>query len=352
MLGNDITIFHCDGEPRCINRRLQNTFWEEVAASWFTLTANSNPSGRQILAKPLWYNKHINVNIPLNKNRMIAKGVIRIKNIYNVVEKRLMTASELHSCYNVSNFLVWNSILLAIPGHWKRILGNEKPVNEETSEMFKEVMSTMKCAQWSYPKLLSSLPLTVPEKAIRKWQSELDLPSSAVWSDLFKKIYSYTADFRLRWLQLRIMHRIIPANSRLNLYGILSSGNCDRCPGVRESLLHLFWLCPAVLGFWAQLRRIFGLRASLSAPSVLLGTDVGCSRISEKQFYLCALLGKWYIWRCRYNGAKPNMQGFIKMCIEYIRVEKYAAVVKNAMPKFNRDWHQLNEMLKNSKHPP
>ena len=115
VLGNDITIFHCDGEPKCIKQRLQNTFWEEVAASWFTLTANSNPSGRQILAKPLWYNKDIKLNIPVSKKRMIAKGVIQIKNIYNVVEKRLMTAPELHSCYNVSNFLVWNSLLLAIP---------------------------------------------------------------------------------------------------------------------------------------------------------------------------------------------------------------------------------------------
>ena len=34
------------------------------------------------------------------------------------------------------------------------------------------------------------------------------------------------------------------------------------------------------------------------------------------------------------------------MCIEYICVERYAAVVRNAMPNFYRDWHQLNEMLK------
>ena len=75
-----------------------------------------------------------------------------------------MTACEFHSCYNVSNFRVWNSFLLAIPGHWKRVLGNEKPVNEETFEMFQEVMSTIKCTQWSYPDLLNSLTLTVPEK--------------------------------------------------------------------------------------------------------------------------------------------------------------------------------------------
>ena len=181
---------------------------------------------------------------------MIAKGIIQIKHIYNVVEKRLMTANELQLRYNFSNFLVWNSLLLAIPRHWKRILGDDKPATAEISEIFQEVASTMKCAQWSYPKLLSSLSLTSPEKAIMKWKSELDLPSSVVWSALFKKIYACTADFRLRWLQLRIRHRIIPTNSRLKLYGIRSSESCDRCPGVRESLLHLFWLCPAVLGFW------------------------------------------------------------------------------------------------------
>ena len=40
------------------------------------------------------------------------------------------------------------------------------------------------------------------------------------------------------------------------------------------------------------------------------------------------------------------MQGFIQMCIEYIRVERYAAELRNAMPNFYRDWHQLIEMLK------
>ena len=97
----------------------------------------------------LWYSKEIKVSIPLNKNRMIAKGIIQIKHIYNVVEKRLMTANELQLRYNFTNFLVWNSILLAIPRHWKRILGVDKPATAEISEIFQEVASTMKCEHTS-----------------------------------------------------------------------------------------------------------------------------------------------------------------------------------------------------------
>ena len=46
------------------------------------------------------------------------------------------------------------------------------------------------------------------------------------------------------------------------------------------------------------------------------------------------------------------MQGFVGMCLDYIRVEEYSSLVTNSTSKFNRDWLQLNEMLKNSKHPP
>ena len=102
-----------------------------------------------------------------------------------------------------------------------------------------------------------------------------------------RKIYVCTADFRLRWLQLRIVHRIIPTNSRLCIYGIRPSDSCDRCPGIRESLLHLFWLCPAVLHFWAQFRRLFGLQNPLSAPGVILGVNLARSRISENQMHIC-----------------------------------------------------------------
>lgn len=351
VIRQDITVFHCDGDQKLIHHRLKNTFWEEVAASWFKLTHINDPSGRQILFKPLWYNKDIRLNISLNKKRMIDKGIIQIKDIYDTAEKRLMTGNELQMLYNTSNFLVWNSLLHTIPEKWKCTLEREKPLDMEVPDIFNTVASIHKCAQWAYPTLLQAIPVTTPTKAFNKWQVELDL-TTVSWSSLFNKLYRSTSDFKLRWFQLRIMHRIIPSNSRLFIYGIRPSDSCERCPGARESLLHLFWLCPAVLHFWTQLRRTLGLRDALSAPSVILGINFGCSRISESHMYLCTLLGKWYIWRCRYTKTIPNMQGFIRMCMDYICIEKYSAVVTNTMPKFNRKWLQLNEILKNSKQPP
>ena len=144
----------------------------------------------------------------------------------------------------------------------------------------------------------------------------------------------------------------LPTNGRLFLYGTLLTDNCVRCSGVRESLLHLFWQCPAVLHFWDQLTRILSLGTQLTAQSVMLRSKLGRSCAPEKQIYVCILLGKWYIWRCRFNKTKPNIQGFIHMGIDYIRVERYAAMVTDSIDKFNCNWFQLNEILKNSQHPP
>ena len=68
-----ITIFHCDGDEKRIERRLKSAFWREVAVSWFKIAENSNPSAGQILSKPLWHSKYIELNIPVNKKRMIDK---------------------------------------------------------------------------------------------------------------------------------------------------------------------------------------------------------------------------------------------------------------------------------------
>ena len=352
VISPGITIFHCDGDQKLVDRRLKSAFWGEVAASWFKLTDNNKPSSHQILSKPIWYNKHIRINVPVDRKRLIAKGVIQIKDIYDSSERRLLNAKELHTRFKVSNFLVWNSLLQAIPKPWKHSLETERPINEEMPGHFSDIKSIKKCAQWAYPTLLRSVPVTVPEKAFGKWQMELDISLSDVWSDIFKNVYAFTSDFKLRWLQLRIVHRIIPTNSRLCLYGIRSSDKCDRCPNIRESVLHLFWLCPVVLRFWAQLSRTLGLKEPLSAPSVMLGLSLGCKRIPEHQLHICTLLGKWYIWRCRYREAIPTAEDFTRACMDYIRVERYFAVVSNSMSKFNHNWGQLYEIIKNSKHPP
>lgn len=352
FINSNVTIFSCDGDRKGIQNRLKNKFWEEVAGAWYDISYIRNPTGGQILSKILWYNKDIKINVPFNKKRMIEKGIIQIKDIYNNIGKRLMTANELQVQVSAFNFLVWNGLLYAIPDEWKRTLANEKPLREEKPEIFDDFKKVQKCAHWSYPLLLRTSPVSVPEKAMTKWSEELDLPSAFSWPSWFRELYASTSDFKLRWFQLRIMHRILPTNRRLCLYGIRPSDKCDRCTDSRESITHLFWFCPVVMHFWVQLKRIISLGTPFTVRSVILGNDLGRNCIPRKQLYVCILIAKWYIWRCRFSKTKPSIQGFIRMALDYIRVERYAAMTTNSMSKFNCNWHQLNEILKNSQHPP
>ena len=346
FISTNLTIFHCDGDRKGVQNRLKNTFWEEVAGAWHSISHISNPNGGQILSKVLWYNRHIKINVPVNKKQMIDKGIIQIKDVYNIAKQRLLTANELQARVSAFNFLAWNGLLYAIPDEWKRTLANEKPIREEAIETFDDLNCVQKCAQWSYPLLLKAIPVSTPEKAFTKWSEELNLPLAFSWPSEFKKLYAAISDFKLRWFQLRIMHRILPTNSRLYLYGIRSSDRCDSCTDRRESIIHLFWFCPAVMHFWTQLKRIVSLGTPFTARLVILGNDLGGNRIPSKQLYAVILIAKWYIWRCRFNKTKPNIQGFLRVALDYIRVERYAAMTTHSMYKFNRNWYQLNEILK------
>ena len=174
---------------------------------------------------------------------------------------------------------------------------------------------------------------------------------SVSWPKCFTSLYAFTDDYKLRWLQLRILYRIVPANERSTI-PIWHSANGQLCP--------LFWCARVPTAPVLAMPSSIALLGSTHTNSqfrnainrAMLRSKLGRSCAPEKQIYVCILLGKWYIWRCRFNKTKPNIQGFICMGIDYIRVERYAAMVTDSTDKFNCNWFQLNEILKNSQHPP
>ena len=95
--------------------------------------------------------------------------------------------------------------------------------------------------------------ITIPEKAQSKWEHDVQFVNHpCAWEKVYKALHSTTNDVKLRWLQIRIIHRILPTNRLLNLFGIKESSKCERCSSPTETILHLFWECKSSKEFWVE----------------------------------------------------------------------------------------------------
>lgn len=242
-------------------------------------------------------------------------------------------------------FLSWQTVLERIPQEWKRLL-RDRPCEDgyRELEIYSEIRKRHKTAKWSYKLLLSKSEFTVPNIAQEKW--ERDLRMQIAWTQVFKSTFETTTDFKLRWMQFRILHRILPTNRLLNVYGIHENGSCDRCPGLSENIMHVFWECPPIRSFWSNLKEMLHLVRPLSPGSVILGTCDKNGPLTLVSLRQCILLAKAYIWQCKCGCCVPVMNGFCAFAKKYLDIERYIAICTGKESKYNNDFGQLAGMLR------
>ena len=69
-----------------------------------------------------------------------------------------------------------------------------------------------------------------------KWSEKLK--SNISWNTVFIKVQKIK-DVNLKWLQIRIIHRIIATNIVLNKMGVTANTQCGFCNDKKDSIEHL-----------------------------------------------------------------------------------------------------------------
>ena len=87
-----------------------------------------------------------------------------------------------------------------------------------------------------------------PEKYKEKWIADLNI-TDFDWKFIHKCSHNITNDTKLRWFQLRIIHRILATNRYLTIIKIQNDSNCSFCKVEEETIIHLFSECDVVNNF-------------------------------------------------------------------------------------------------------
>ena len=76
-----------------------------------------------------------------------------------------------------------------------------------------------------------------------KWSEKLK--SNISWNTVFMKVQKtkQNKNVKLKWLQIRIIHRITATNVVLNNKGVTTKTQCGFCNDEKDSSEHIFWKC-------------------------------------------------------------------------------------------------------------
>ena len=157
-------------------------------------------------------------------------------------------------------------------------------------------------------------------KSVCKWNQ---LFAELNWGEIFCKPIITTKDKQLRWFQFRILHRLLPARRYLYLRHLTETPMCDFCSHEEETLLHLFWECPAVQSFWSDVSALISrdIQVELNMPLILFGLDQNVQ--TDRKFDLIILMAKFHIFKSKLQKGKPNVNIFIHSLKQRAVIEKY-----------------------------
>lgn len=346
-LGRDTTVFHCDSNPDTIKKWLKSKFWEEACSAWMVIKKAEENSGGNILAKVIWGNRDIKAesNQSISRQLLITKGLLRIADLYNVSERKLLTANEIARKYSIHPILAL-SILRAIPDEWKQRISREKPAELVDPECFNTLRSSSKTAKWTYWILEENAHPLVTEKCHEKWKLELypTLSPQMQWSAVYTRLKRSTRDVNLRWIQYRIIKRILPTQRLLYLFGITESDKCKKCPMYSETIIHKFYSCPSVRTLWLGVRGLLGTQINITGKDVILG--IRKSNLNEECWInTTIMLTNQFIWKYRDRQECLTLENLKFHICDYLKVEHYIAKINDTESQFVDRWGSLIQRL-------
>ena len=124
-------------------------------------------------------------------------------------------------------------------------------------------------------------------------------------------------DIKLKWLQIRIVHRIVAANVVLMKMGIVNCSKCTFCEDDKDSIDHIFWQCSCIKRFWQILERKLNKKCNITFQARIIQNlnlfGLGESDNSVKTdevFGFIILFAKHYIYQCKNNMCLPRVDIF------------------------------------------
>lgn len=316
-----------------------NRFWNHVFKAFTHFSEKVEPkTSSELLAEPVLFNNNVLVGGSVLINRSwIRKGIHCIGHFFDG-NGVFIKYADFKTKYNLQiDFVTFIGCINSLRNFIKKFNIQIKDNNYEyTTVALRSLYSVHKGARQYYDILMSDH--MVP-KCCTKWTEKLN--TEIIWKNVFYKLQKIK-DIKLRWFQMRIVHRIIATNIVLKEMGVASNDRCNFCRQERDSIEHFLWRCVYVNKFWVDLEKIFNERCHIATHInfnehiVIFGVDPGIQ--TDDTTDLIILLAKFFIFKCKISSTIPIIDQFLRELKNRYIVEEHNAKITSKSFKFDNDW--------------
>ena len=335
-LGGGLNIFQCPiGNVQIRGSKLPG-FWKQVLEAWAQIEQES--VDKDFMVQPLFLNRYLNIEQSLSPRQLRAmqtQSVIYVKDLYNFRSKKWLTATEIKNKWNRVDIMTCNCLVSKIPLEWRSIQRHEEPVSE--GSILQTLIAVKSPTKWAY-KFLVACKLSEQCSCERRWTAEFGIRPD--WKKTMKRLTESTKNIELRWLQFRLLHKILPTRKMLRIYKIIDSDECVFCKEAVETDLHLFVYCPKVKAFWDSIWRSFKncnrryREINLTPCRIMFGVETG----KDNDLNLFLLLAKWFIWKRSKNDHDLNIRSFLVHLSLFQKIQSCVYSINGKKEEFSELW--------------
>ena len=160
---------------------------------------------------------------------------------------------------------------------------------------------------------------------------------------IYELPFKVTLENKLRCFQYKLIHNILPTNSRLRKMKLKTSPSCDRCSSPYETLSHLLYECSTVQIFWQKVIAWWNEKRSESVT--LNYTDISYGYKPESSSFYALnhflIIAKYHVFLSWWNTVSPSLDILLLLLNEKILSECTITAKNNTMMKFRSKWTTL-----------
>jgi hypothetical protein len=324
-----------------------NIFWKQVFEALFQFGRCIPPkTSEELQAEAVFFNNNITIEGKIiTFKKWIERGVSQITHFLND-KGQFYSLAEFKEKYDVhAHFLCYAGVIAAVK---KYIAQTGIEIENNSSNIIpnylKKVFERAKGSKIFYGILTDD---STPPHCCKKWESKCNINLN--WEHVFFKIHKIW-EIKLKWLQIRIVHRILGTNIILKEMGITQDALCGFCARERDDIEHFLWGCDVSQRFWDALSALVNEKCThvnnfrFTQSLTIFGVDVNIR--TDKVLDYIILLAKSHIYFCKNKKRIPSVEHFISYLINKYVIEKHNALIRGETQQFNIDWAHYQNILR------
>ena len=323
-----------------VSARINNPFWKNVLQAYAAFSSAFKPDVPQILSETVWYSDYTKFKCSAVKS-WNEKGIRFLADLVDENSGRLHTKSSLEETYGIKmTFLCFSSLMRSLPDNMKHavIVRECGPIMPLRMNL---IANHAKLSRLTYNTYIEN-KLTDITRSNAKIKEKWIRYIGCFEDDSVGQVIKSTKSTRSRMFQYKLVNRFLATNKYLQTIHIKDDDKCTFCKQEVETLEHMFWYCPKVKSFIAEVKigmiNEFSVNLDIDRKNWFFLTDL-------PMMEACIItLAKRVIYESRLKEINPSFT-YLKWKLNLeIEIEFHAAQYKNNLDKFKKKWGSLKSL--------